>query len=141
MCSLQEEKGGTLGMGTDPKQREAQLCDFGRLFGIYYFGFPLGFKISTADGSPYLQALSSVLSPLSPLVFFKQPTDISCDAGGSHRPSSHLPVTTLNREGTRLPSKGTTAVSSVYSKCEFYTLLKFWGLQDGSVGRLAGCQA
>lgn len=54
-CAVyKKKKGGTLGMGTDlTKQREAQLCDFRRLFGIYYFGFPLGFKISTADGSSY----------------------------------------------------------------------------------------
>lgn len=48
------KEGGVREMGTDlTKQREAQLCDFRRLFGIYYFGFPLGFKISTADGSSY----------------------------------------------------------------------------------------
>lgn len=42
-----------------------------------YFGLSLDFKFSTADGSPYLQGLSSVDVPFSPLVFFKQSVGIS----------------------------------------------------------------
>lgn len=128
--SLQEKKGEALGTGTDPQQRKAHLCDFRKLFGIYYFGFPVGFKFSTADGSPYLQALSSALSPLSPGVFFIQlinrhPFD-SHNAGGSHWPSSGP----LNQEGIRFPFKGTMAIPSA--------LLQVWVLYF--VGSFRDCE-
>lgn len=77
MYKVYKKKMGSWGVATDPQQRQSHPCDFRRLFGVYYFGFPLDFKFSATDGSAYLQALNSVLSSFTPCIFFKQPVGIS----------------------------------------------------------------